>query len=71
MSNNMQTAQKTLQREAELRELQSEVQQLRTELRAAQEALAAKQARQQRLVSVRRSEPGAWCRSLAFMSIIA
>jgi hypothetical protein len=60
MSNNMKTAQKTLQYESELRGLQSEVEQLRAELREAQQALAAKQARQQRLVSVRARDLCAW-----------
>lgn len=53
MHNNMRIAQKTLTYEEELRDLQSEVEALRSELRAAQESLAAKQARQQRVVSVR------------------
>ncbi|OWZ18277.1 hypothetical protein PHMEG_0007667 [Phytophthora megakarya] len=53
LHSNMGIAKTTLGYESELRELQEVVEAQRTELRAAQQALAEKQARQQRIVAVR------------------
>ncbi|GMF64845.1 unnamed protein product [Phytophthora lilii] len=52
LHSNMGTAKTTLALETELRELQAVVEAQRAELRAAQQALAEKQARQQRIVAV-------------------
>lgn len=55
MTGNMRIAESTLSRETEMQELQSEVHALRSALRDAQESLAQKQARQSRVLAVRRA----------------
>ncbi|RLN46349.1 hypothetical protein BBJ29_006591 [Phytophthora kernoviae] len=56
LHSNMDIAKKTLNHESELRELQALVEQQRSELRAAQEALAEKQAQQQRIAARHRPD---------------